>query len=85
MDQAERLERIEDGRNAVLASGFLMQPIREVRESIIQRLVNLYRSGAASHDNLVGGIAEIRALDDLVHYMQNAVQKGNVAEEQEYK
>jgi len=85
MDQNERIERIERGRNATIAQGFILQPVQEARNNIILRLVAQYRSGTASHDAILGGIAEIAALDNLLAYMKNTQQQGNVAETMEYK
>ena len=85
MDQNERIERIERGRNATIAQGFILQPIQEARENIILRLVAQYRSGAANHDVILGGIAEIAALDGLLAFLKNTQQRANIAEQTEYK
>ena len=85
MDQNERIERIEKGRNAAITHGFISQPIQEARSNIITRLVAQYRSGAANHDTIIGGIAEIAALDNLLAYLKNVQQQANVAEQTEYE
>lgn len=85
MDQHERIERIEHGRLATVASGFLLQPIQEQREAILTRLVSLYRAGQTSHDTLLGGIAEIAALDNLMYQLETEVRQGNVAAEMEFR
>jgi hypothetical protein len=84
MEQSERIERIEAGQSATLAHGFLLEPILEARENIIKRLVSLYRSGQTHHDNILGGIAEIAALDNLMYHLENQIRQGNVAAQQEY-
>lgn len=85
MDQAERIDRIERGRNAVIAKSFLIDPMTEARENTIGRLVNFYRSGHTDHDLILGGIAEIAALDALMKHLDHTITQGNVAEQQEYK
>jgi len=85
MDQNERIERIERGRNAAITHGFISQPIEEAERNIILRLVAQYRSGTASHDAILGGIAEIAALHNLLAFLKNTQQKAHIAEETEYK
>lgn len=84
MDQQDRIDRMERGRIATISSGFLLEPIQEARNNIIQRLVNLYRAGETSHDTILGGIAEIAALDGLMHAMEVEIRQGNVAAAKEY-
>lgn len=84
MDQAERIERIERGRNAVVARGALQDPYEEARSRVIGRLVSFYRSGHTDHDLILGGIAEIAALDALMNELDRTITQGNVAAEQEY-
>ena len=84
MDQQERIDRMEQGRTAAIAHGVLSEPIQAARNNIITRLVGLYRSGQATHDSLLGGIAEIAALDNLMNHVQSAINQGNVAAEREY-
>lgn len=85
MDQEERIERIERGHNAVAARAVLLEPYMEARDKIIGRLVSFYRSGHTEHDLILGGIAEIAALDGLMAELERTITQGNLAAQQEYK
>lgn len=85
MDQQERMDRMEAGRTATLALGILREPVEAYREKVLNRLIACYRSGMTDHDTILGGIAELTALDNLIKDMQNTVHKGNVAAEVEFK
>lgn len=85
MDQAERIDRIERGYAATAAQAALREPYAEARERIIGRLVSFYRSGHTEHDLILGGIAEIAALDGLMNELERTITQGNTAAQQEYK
>ena len=85
MDQSERIERIEEGQSATLAHGFLVGPVGEFREILLSRMIANYRSGNTQHDVLLGGIAEIAALDSLMKHLDTLIQRGNLAAATEYK
>lgn len=82
---ADRIEIIEEGRQAIQASAYITEPVREYREIVIRKLVNMYRAGDTGHDRLVGGIAEICALDNLMLELENKARLGNVAATKEFK
>lgn len=85
LEQAGRLERIERGKQAVMAASFILEPIMESREKVLRKLIAAYRSGKADHDLLLGGIAEMTALDNLITELNNAQTQGELAAEQEFK
>lgn len=85
LDQAERIERIERGHAANIARGALADPYMEARDKIVGRLVSFYRSGHTDHDVILGGIAEIAALDGLMAELERTITQGNLAAQQEYK
>lgn len=82
--QAEFLDRIEEAKQATAAAAFLNQPMLELREKIVNRLVSMYRAGNTSHDALVGAIAELAALDFLTKHIENAQRLGEIAAEKEF-
>ena len=84
-EQTQRLQRIERGKQAVMAATFILEPIMESREKILKRLMAHYRAGTATHDLLLGGIAEMTALDNLVTELNNAQTQGEAAAEQEFR
>lgn len=84
IEQAQRLERIERGRQAVQAASFILEPIMESREKILKKLISLYRAGKAEPALLLGGIAEITALDNLITELTNAQTQGEIAAQQEF-
>lgn len=83
-EQSQRLERIERGRQAVQAAAFILEPIMESQNKILRRMINAYRSGKADHASLLGGIAEITALDNLITELNNAQTQGEIAAQQEF-
>lgn len=83
-NQQHRLDAIERGRAAAQAAAFLAIPIHEMREIIIKGLINTYRSGETAHDRLLGGIAEVAALDKLMNQLENAQTQGNIASQKEF-
>lgn len=85
MDQEERIQRIEEGQTAVIAHGFLQGPVSEYREIVLARMISNYRSGNTQHDLILGGLAELACLDNLMRHIQSLINKGNVAAEQEFK
>lgn len=84
-DQESRLHRIEKGRQAVQAAAFIIEPVRESQEVVLRRLINDYRAGKTDHDRIVGGIAEIAALDKLMAELKNAETQGNAAAQKEFQ
>lgn len=84
-EQAQRLHRIEKGKQAVQAAAFLLEPILESREKALKKMIAAYRGGTVTHDLLLGGIAEITALDNLVTELNNAQTQGEAAAEREFR
>lgn len=84
-EQDQRIERIERGKQAVMAASFIIEPIMASREKALRRMINAYRGGTVTHDMLLGGIAEITALDNLITELNNAQTQGEIAAEQEFR
>lgn len=85
IEQSQRFERIERGRQASQAAAFILEPIQESQNKVLRRLISAYRAGKADHDTLLGGIAEITALDSLMTELNNAQVQGEAAAEQEFR
>lgn len=85
IEQTQRLQRIEQGKQAVMAAAFILEPIMQRRDLILKRLIMAYRAGKADHDTMLGGIAEITALDNLVTELNNVQTQGEIASQQEFK
>ena len=83
--QAEAIERIELGKQAVATLAYLREPILELRENIILHLINSYRAGHTEHDRLVGAVAELVALDNIIKRMENLQLQGNISAQKEFK
>lgn len=79
-DQA--IERMHRGREATVASGLLRPMVDAEIQRVTARLCNEYAAGTASHDLLVGGIAEITALRRLMADLERIHNKGVAAAEQ---
>lgn len=83
--QAEMLDRITDGKHAAATLAFLQAPILELREQTITHLINSYRAGKTEHDRLVGAVAELTALDNIIRRMENLQRQGEISAEMEFK
>lgn len=49
-----------------------------------QHLMAFYRSGGATHEALLGKVAEITAMFDLLQDLQAQVRRGEIAAQKEY-
>lgn len=83
-EQSQRLERIERGKQASVAAAFVLEPIQELQNKTLRKLISAYRAGKADHDTLLGGIAEITALDNIITELGNAQIQGEAAANQEF-
>lgn len=83
-EQSQRLERIERGKQANMAASFILEPILESQQKVLQKMISAYRAGKADHGTLLGGIAEMTALDNLITELNNAQTQGEAALKQEF-
>lgn len=82
--QAERLAKMEEGKLATAAHAFLQEPLLHLRERAIAYLINSYRSGHTEHDRLLGAVAELATLDNIVKHLANVQLQGEIAANKEF-
>lgn len=75
----QRIERISRGREATVASGLLRPIIDRQVEKVLSELCRSYQAGDTPHDLLVGGIAEITALRELLYELERIHKQGVAA------
>jgi hypothetical protein len=82
-DQHERHEAMARAQVAALARSEAGDHIADLAMGVLDRLVSLYRSGKLTHDQAIGGIAEITGLRNLRARIDSEIQDGQraVAEE----
>ena len=71
MSQQKNLEDMSDGYMAAQAQAAFGTVIEDKIHSTMVRLIALYRGGEYTHDQLVGHVAEISALDSLVASLES--------------
>ncbi len=81
--QEERHEAMARAQVAALARSEAGDHIADLAMSVLDRLVSLYRSGKLTHDQAIGGIAEIAGLRSLRSRIDGEIADGQraVAEE----
>lgn len=87
MANERNIEAIEAGRQAVAMSGAIRSFVDERMRDHVQGLINMYRAGAVrplDHDQLVGKVAEITALSDLLSDLESVARRGEVAANREF-
>lgn len=83
MDQQDRLDTIEQGKRATVVKGVVDEYVSYQVGKITSRLVAAYRGGSLTHDQILGGIAEISALFTLVNDLASEQRAGESAMKQE--
>lgn len=84
MDE-RNLELIEDGRRATIVAGAIKGTVDNKIREHVTLLTAIYRNGKIDHDQLVGKVAEITALLDLMSDLESIAQRGDVAAAREFK
>lgn len=84
MDQQDHIERIEEARMAAYASASISEYVTEKREAILSTVIGLYRSRKITHDDAIGAIAGLTALDDLMQNLKYIQQRGDLSALQEF-
>lgn len=83
MSPEEHNQRIQRGRSASAAIGFIENFLEESKHNLISRAVSLYRADKLSHDQAIGTLAGIAALEDLIKQLEYAENQGIMSSQQE--
>ncbi len=87
MATERNIELMEEGRQATVVAGAVRGYVDDrMRERVIE-LIAMYRNGAVgaiSHDMLIGKVAEITALSDLLSDLETVARRGDVAARREF-
>jgi hypothetical protein len=81
------LEAIEQGQQAVMVAGSIRTYVDDRMREHVVALMGLYRNGAVgaiSHDMLIGKVAEITALSDLLSDLESVARRGETAARREF-
>lgn len=87
MANERNLEAIEEGRNATVIAGTIRPYIDDRMREHVLALMAMYRNGAVgaiSHDMMIGKVAEITALSDLLSDLESVARRGETAARREY-
>lgn len=82
--QDERLEKIERGRAAAIAEALVGDIIDEHVNMCVSHLIQMYRGGDINHDQMVGKVAEMAAMQHLSTELESRQRQGNMAAQREY-
>ncbi len=83
MSPEEHSERIQRGRSASAAIGFIEEFLEDSKAKLISRAVALYRADKLSHDQAIGTLAGLAALEDLIKQLEYAENQGISSAQQE--
>lgn len=84
MDQQDHIERIEEARMAAYAEASIREFVAEKRETILSHVIGLYRSRKITHDDAIGAIAGLTALDDLMQNLTYIQRRGDLSAQEEF-
>jgi len=77
--QDARLDQMQSGREANALAGLLGSYIDERIATIVKRMANLYRANQADDRILLGGIAQVTCMLDIISDLENRARRGAVA------
>lgn len=84
MSSADRLEKIEEGQRAGVIQDALIPYVTERKGRLLGKLISMYRGGQTGHDQVVGVMGELTALDDLIQELESKRRQGFIAQEKEH-
>jgi len=77
-------EKIETGQQASMIASVVVPYIHEKITEYVQQLAGLYRGGLYTHDQIIGKVAEITALLNLMAHLEGQQRQGDIAADKEY-
>ena len=84
MSQERDMELIEDAIEARTVEAAIKETVDEMMRVTVTKLMHIYRAGKIDHDMLVGGVAELTALDNLMSNLESKQVRGIAASQKEY-
>jgi len=84
MSQERDIELMEDAAEARSVEAAIKAVVDEQMRIGVTKLMSIYRQGKIDHDMLVGGVAALAALDDLMSNLESKQMRGVVASQKEY-
>jgi len=79
----ERMDTMEDGREASIVASIVVPLINTRITNYVQQLAAMYRGGQYNHDSLLGKVAEITAMLNLIADLESKQRRGDVAAQKE--
>ncbi len=83
MSQQRNIELIEAGREATLVRAAIKSVVDEQVTVAVSHLMSMYRQGSIDHDMLVGKVAEITAMDNLLAELESRERRAETAAQKE--
>jgi hypothetical protein len=87
MARQDNIAQIEHGRQATAIGAAIQVYVDDRMRSLVTDLMAIYRNGAMgpiSHDMLIGKVAEITAMADMMSDLDNAGLRGDIAANREF-
>lgn len=81
--QERNLTDMEDGSSAALLQDMFNDFLDEQMRLKVDLLIRLYRANDVSHDQLLGGVAEMAAIHNIINELQVRRERGIRAREKE--
>jgi hypothetical protein len=79
----ERMDVMEEGREASIVASVVVPLINTRITNYVQQLSSMYRGGQYNHDMLLGKVAEITAMLNLISDLESKQRRGDVAAQKE--
>jgi len=83
MSREGDLDAMEDGRNAAVIASIVQPYIKDRIDNCVIALVQDYRGRTLTHDLMLGKIAEMAALMDMISNLDSTQRQGEVAANRE--
>lgn len=78
-------EAIERGQQASVIASVVAPYVQDRITAYVQQLAGLYRGGQYTHDQLLGKVAEITALLNMMSHLESDQRSGDIASQKEFQ
>jgi len=82
--QLRRMDSMEAAREASVAASIVIPLINTRITNYVQQMAGLYRGGQFTHDQLLGKVAEITAMLNLIADLESTQRIGDIAAQKEF-
>lgn len=78
------LDKIEAGQQAGMIASVVGPYVNDMISVKVNQMTTLYRGAQYTHDQIIGKVAEIAALLDMMHHLEGQQRIGDGAAEKEF-